>query len=164
MVIGDSKSNSLISIKRLTLQQKAKVSGIGQWGAQHPNAGSLGKPDGCPVSPLPPQHRFFLTNVGEVGFRGPGYGDAQLHAVFHERCLHGLRPGIQVQRGREGGRKRQRLRLTRGRNGPRGAAGPSEDSPVVQPPNPRHNSTRVPLLLCGFPVFSCCFFGLVFFF
>lgn len=26
MVIGDSKSNSLISIKRLTLQQKAKVS------------------------------------------------------------------------------------------------------------------------------------------
>lgn len=27
VVIGDSKSNSLISIKRLTLQQKAKVSG-----------------------------------------------------------------------------------------------------------------------------------------
>lgn len=26
MVIGDPKSNSLISIKRLTLQQKAKVS------------------------------------------------------------------------------------------------------------------------------------------
>lgn len=26
MVIGDAKSNSLISIKRLTLQQKAKVS------------------------------------------------------------------------------------------------------------------------------------------
>lgn len=31
MVIGDSKSNSLISIKRLTLQQKAKVSGA-VWG------------------------------------------------------------------------------------------------------------------------------------
>lgn len=29
MVIGDSKSNSLISIKRLTLQQKAKVSATG---------------------------------------------------------------------------------------------------------------------------------------
>lgn len=61
MVIGDSKSNSLISIKRLTLQQKAKVSGTRQWGAQHPNTSVLGEPDGCPVSPLPPQRRFFLT-------------------------------------------------------------------------------------------------------
>ena len=33
MVIGDSKSNSLISIKRLTLQQKAKVS-VDQAGGQ----------------------------------------------------------------------------------------------------------------------------------
>lgn len=29
VVIGDAKSNSLISIKRLTLQQKAKVSATG---------------------------------------------------------------------------------------------------------------------------------------
>lgn len=39
MVIGDAKSNSLISIKRLTLQQKAKVSvsagptGLREWAA-----------------------------------------------------------------------------------------------------------------------------------
>ncbi|RLV62126.1 hypothetical protein DV515_00019646 [Chloebia gouldiae] len=32
VVIGDSKSNSLISIKRLTLQQKAKVTPGGHWG------------------------------------------------------------------------------------------------------------------------------------
>lgn len=49
-------------------------------------------PDPVP-SPLP----------GEAGFRGSGHGDAQLHAVLHERRLHGLRPGVQIQCGRKGG-------------------------------------------------------------
>lgn len=52
VVIGDSKSNSLISIKRLTLQQKAKVRGIGL-GAAGTHSPTL---YGCGVSPSPPQH------------------------------------------------------------------------------------------------------------
>lgn len=90
--------------------------------------------------------------VGEAGFRGPGHRDAQLHTVFHERRLHGLRPGVQIQRGREGGGKRQRLRLMWGHDGP------GEDPPVVQPPNPSRGSAYV-VSLCldsmyfGFGVF-----------
>lgn len=61
VVIGDSKSNSLISIKRLTLQQKAKVSGTGQRGGWHPNGHGLSVLDGCPVCLLPPQHLLFLA-------------------------------------------------------------------------------------------------------
>lgn len=61
MVIGDSKSNSLISIKRLTLQQKAKVSGTGQGGSRHPNGRGLDVPARRPVSPSPPRRRFFLV-------------------------------------------------------------------------------------------------------
>lgn len=95
VVIGDSKSNSLISIKRLTLQQKAKVSGA-VWGCcgftEPPPNPQPHSPDPVP-SPLP----------GEAGFRGSGHGDAQLHAVLHERRLHGLRPGVQIQCGRNGG-------------------------------------------------------------
>jgi len=61
VVIGDSKSNSLISIKRLTLQQKAKVSGTGRRaaGGRHPDRGRWAGPGGCPLSPVPPQRRLF---------------------------------------------------------------------------------------------------------
>lgn len=64
MVIGDSKSNSLISIKRLTLQQKAKVSGTGT--GRHVAAlkkkkkkrhGWGERDGGAPPSPLRPPHR-----------------------------------------------------------------------------------------------------------
>lgn len=53
MVIGDSKSNSLISIKRLTLQQKAKVSGAGRRTAPAAPPAAL-----CPPQP---QHGLFLA-------------------------------------------------------------------------------------------------------
>lgn len=115
VVIGDSKSNSLISIKRLTLQQKAKVSRAGRCVTPATPTATV-----CPPQP---QHELFLPRcLGEAGFRGPGHGDAQLHAVLHERRLHGLRPGVQVQRGRERSGERQRLRLARGCAAPRGGS------------------------------------------
>lgn len=53
VVIGDSKSNSLISIKRLTLQQKAKVSGAGRCVTPATPTATV-----CPPQP---QHELFLA-------------------------------------------------------------------------------------------------------
>lgn len=56
---------------------------------------------------------------GEAGLFGAGAGPAQLHAVLHERCLLGLRSGVQVRhqcRGVHVGRElRLRVGLRRGK-------------------------------------------------
>lgn len=54
-----------------------------------------------------------LCFTGETGLCGTSNGRSQLHPVLHERRLHGLWPGVQVQHRRQGGwqRWRQWLRL-----------------------------------------------------
>lgn len=94
----------------------AESQGEQGWALRHP-----GHPHGHRLPPAAPT-RALPRCLGEAGFRGPGHGDAQLHAVLHERCLHGLRPGVQVQRGRERSGERQRLRLARGCAAPWGGS------------------------------------------
>lgn len=98
VVIGDPKSNSLISIKRLTLQQKAKVRVTlrGFWGYK------------CSANQQVASVFCFDFSAGEAGFCRTHDGRSQLHPVLHEWRVHGLWPGVQVQHWCEGGRQRGR--------------------------------------------------------
>ena len=48
---------------------------------------------------------------GQAGLCGPGAWQVQLLHLLHERRLHGMRPGVQVLCGRQGGPERLRQRL-----------------------------------------------------
>lgn len=119
VVIGDPKSNSLISIKRLTLQQKAKVGDSSPPVCLTHCITALWT--GCYLK-FVICYTFPLPSVGETGLCCSSHGHPQLHTVLHEWRVHGLWPGVQVQCRREGGRQwwRQRFRLSSGVCYPKG--------------------------------------------
>lgn len=64
-------------------------------------------PAGCKCKSKGKELSFSSLHLGETGFCGPSHGDSQLHPLLHERCLHGLRSGVQIQRRCKGGREWQ---------------------------------------------------------